>query len=327
MAQTIGIIAPSSQIPQIELGLGVRALEKAGFHVKVHPQVRQSHWFFAGKDSARAQSFLEYAFDPDVQIVWPARGGYGAMRILSLLDRWTKKYGKPPKKTLVGYSDCTALMEFVRSQWGWRTIHAPMPALRRFSALKSVEWKTLLAILRGESAGANFKLKWISSPPRKPIHGPIVGGNLAVWHAMVGTPYLRVPRGAILFFEDIDESLARLDRMITSLILQGTFKNVGAVVLGDFLNCGDRPPTVLGTPVTARNREQLIHSPKPADFKPLRPAVNLSRVSREIFLQITEETGVPVAMGLPVGHGPGFMPLPMGEPVKVGRTFMSPAKK
>ena len=95
---------------------------------------------------------LGIANDPSLEIVWSARGGYGAIRLLPLLDELTERHGVPPRKLLVGYSDSTALLEYARERWGWETLHAPMPGLRKFGAISGKEWSSLMAWLRGEAA-------------------------------------------------------------------------------------------------------------------------------------------------------------------------------
>src|SRR5689334_20702614 len=135
MSITVGIIAPSAKIPKIELKIGVQKILNEGFQVKVHPHCHKSHLFFAGTDAERAQAIFDYAQDPDISALWCARGGYGAVRLLPLLEEMTRNRGVPPKKLLVGFSDITALMIFVQERWGWSILHAPGPAIRKFSIL------------------------------------------------------------------------------------------------------------------------------------------------------------------------------------------------
>ena len=81
--------------------------------------------------------------NPTVPVLWAARGGYGAGRLLPILERMTKEHGVPTRKLLVGYSDVTVLHEFVRSRWSWATLHAPMPAAANFSEIAAPEWQAL----------------------------------------------------------------------------------------------------------------------------------------------------------------------------------------
>src|SRR5206468_1215154 len=102
---TVGIVAPCSVVPLVEFGAGAEHLRSLGFDVRVHDQVRHHHFTFAGTDEARAGAFFEYASDPAIDVVWSARGGYGASRLVPILARLTREKGKPGKKLVVGSSD------------------------------------------------------------------------------------------------------------------------------------------------------------------------------------------------------------------------------
>ena len=129
----------------------------------------------------------------------------------------------------------------------------------------------------------------------------LVGGNLSLWAAMAGTPFapIAVP-GRIVFLEDVGEAPYRLDRMVVQLLQSGTFFGVTAIVLGDFRNCEDEPKTVRASADNA------------AETKPLRAKIPMNEALVETFGRLGERLGVPVAVGLPVGHGPNFAPLPLG---------------
>src|SRR5439155_8874626 len=108
--------------------------------VTTHPQVRKHHFIYPGSDEERAGALYDLACDDNIDILWAARGGYGAGRILPILDRLTRECGKPKRaKLLVGYSDVTVLHEFVRYHWDFATLHATMPAGMSFSQLKPEE--------------------------------------------------------------------------------------------------------------------------------------------------------------------------------------------
>ena len=318
----IGVIAPSSQVPPVECMMGVEQLEADGFSVKLHSQVRKSHAFFAGSDELRAQAFYDYAVDPSLPVLWCARGGYGSLRILPLLEKLVAERGLPERKLLVGLSDPTALMDYVRSRWGWSTLYGPMPGTRTFSRLTATERSTMLAWIRGENTKMPWgkkPLKFVGSRPRKAITAPVVGGTLAIWASLMGTPYEPQPREKILFFEDIGESLYRLDRMLAQIWLSGGLKGVKAIVLGNFEGCSDAPPTGLaGMPANVRARAKVLESPRPADLAPLRPRMDADKAIPKIVKEFAEKLGIPVAYGLPVGHGPGHASLPLGAQFRLG---------
>jgi len=311
----IGVVAPSSKVPQVELRLGIEKLEREGFFIRLHPQCNKSHLFFAGTDEDRAQAFLDYAYDSNLDVLWCARGGHGALRLLPLLEKATQERGIPPKKLLVGFSDITALMEYVRKSWGWSILHAPMLSMRTFSILSHADWSALANWIRGKPAQAPWEKKTLqfwTDPPTAPLEANLIGGNLTVWNCLMGTAFESSASESFLFFEDVDESLYRIDRMMQQLLLSRSLKNVRAIILGNFLNCRDGVPMVLKKVPNPRTRVKLLTSPRPKDLKPLRKVMSTRPVLREIFARIGFELGIPVVFGLPVGHGPEISPLPLG---------------
>lgn len=317
-APTLGIVAPSSKVPPVEFALGLEVLAEEGFAYRLHPQCRKEYLFFAGNDEQRAEAFFEYAIDPGIQALWCARGGSGAARILPILDKLTAERGIPERKLLAGYSDATVLLEYVRTRWGWATLHAPMPGIRAFCNLTSVERKSLFQWVSGERPAMPWgkkRLRFAGKAPKKSIEGELIGGNLAVWTSLIGTPYAPLDRGLsgkILFFEDIGEGLYRLDRMIQQIRLAGGFRGVQAVVLGNFEGCVDVPPNVLAKLPSPRARARVLKSPKPKDFGPLRQKFDADKTIPRLFKEACAEYKIPVAYGLPVGHGPGHAALPLG---------------
>ncbi|MEZ6193110.1 MAG: LD-carboxypeptidase [Phycisphaerales bacterium] len=197
---TIGIVSPCSTTPQVELSLGVDRLTAAGFKVRVHPQCGKQHFWFAGEDAERAGALFEYASDPEIDLIWSARGGSGGPRLLPILDELTAKHGKPPKKLLAGYSDVTALHQYVHSRWGWSTLHASMPA-SDFYDISDPHFDAMLSLVR-QTAHRDALEEPADEvphpPPPKPITGTLVGGNLAVWNYLSGTPWQMRHEGKLL---------------------------------------------------------------------------------------------------------------------------------
>ncbi len=311
----IGIVAPSSKVPQVELNLGVKKIRDSGFQVRVHPQCKKSHLFFAGKDEERTSAFLDYAKDPEISVIWCARGGSGAIRLLPELDRWRPSQRTPQRKLLIGYSDSTVLMEYVRQRWGWSILHAPMPSMRKFSILDSADWLAVVSWIQKKQAHAPWKeqkLEFWSLPPKKPLSGLLLGGNLTVWNGLLGTPYQPRPGKSLLFFEDIDESLYRIDRMVQQQILSGAWDRIQGIVLGNFMNCRDHAPLVLKSHLQSGSSLRVLTQPEPEELKPLRRTFPEKQGLRKIWSEVGQRLKVPVAFGLPVGHGPEMSPLPLG---------------
>src|SRR5437762_13713141 len=98
----VGIFAASSIVPRIEFEIGIEHLRASGFEPTIAPQVLKHHFTFAGNDDERAAAIFDFAHDPKIDVLWAARGGYGAGRLLPILEELTAKRGKPPKKLLIG---------------------------------------------------------------------------------------------------------------------------------------------------------------------------------------------------------------------------------
>jgi muramoyltetrapeptide carboxypeptidase len=311
----IGIVAPSSAVPAVEFRLGVDFLVANGFNVRVHPQCRKRRLFFAGSDEERAQAFFEVAQDPDLDVIWGARGGHGASRLLPLLREKTRQSGVPPKKLFVGFSDAVSLLEFVRMYWGWSALHAPMPSSGYFSYLKTHERRALFRWVRGERTPVPWsrrRLKFFHPCPPDGITAPLAGGNLTVLASLAGTSFSFDTKGKMLFFEDTGEDITRIDRMAQQLSQSGAFGGACAIVLGDFEGCEDSASLALTRFPPDEKRRDWLTQPLERNLAPIRRSFSQRRVLNEIFGEIGVAYGIPVAYGLPAGHGPGHCPVPLG---------------
>jgi muramoyltetrapeptide carboxypeptidase len=301
----IAVVAASSVVPRVELDEGVERLRVEGLEVRVWPQVYQRHFTYAGDDVSRARAFYDAACDPDIEVVWMARGGYGAARVTRLVEEWGQREGLPSAgKLLAGYSDVTVLHEYARRRWGWATLHAPMPAEADFGRFDARHWRALIDLVRRRHPGSVWgTVRWVV-PPTQDVEGMLVGGNLSLWASMVGTGTEFEPSraaGGILFLEDIGERYYRIDRMLQQVVRAGLLEGCRAIVLGDFADCDDDPV-------------KMVRGQRPGERVPLRPRIGWEEAVAEIFGKL----GVPVAVGLPVGHGPNFAPLPLGARYRVG---------
>lgn len=305
-ASRVLIVAPSSVVSPFELEQGVAVLESWGLEPTVSPQCRKKHLFYAGTDEVRVAAFADAAWSEDASIVWAARGGYGAAHLLPHLDRLTRERGQPAKKLFLGCSDSTALMAFVAERWKWKVIHAPMPGLR-FAELSPREKKALKMCVTANGAGLEFAVRPVGQASvRTPLVGAIVGGNLSVLSAMLGTPYARrLWKDRFLFIEEVTETWSRVDKMVEQLTqhLESQKSKPLAIVLGNFFHCEDRVP-----------KTRLTNG---GSDVPIRARVSDRKAIAAIFGQMSERLGIPVMGGLPVGHGPGRMPLPFEVPARL----------
>lgn len=345
--KTIGIVAPSFVVPEIELDLGVERLKSEGFQVRVHPQCYERQRFLAGDDETRAGAFLEFVNNPEIDVIWFARGGYGAARLIPSLLR----VKKPKKKILVGYSDATVLLNFVQQRWGWRAVHAMMPGGKEFLRTHGEDWEAILSLVKSDSKPKNngrfsshilSQLKKYELGDRAGeavIHAlsskekiflnsqktRYVGGNIATLSSIAGTPaFPRVPRNAVIFLEDVTESPYRIDRMITQLRQAGLFRNANAVLLGTFTKCADpvasvwtkRPPGDLQSILRGVQNSDPNAIPFPECQGPLRETLDFHESLRESlkFLWGAQKKSerIPVYFGAPIGHGGGSWPLELG---------------
>lgn len=312
----VGVVAPCSAVPALEFSVGEKHLRELGFDLKVHPQVMERHFTYAGTDASRAAAFYEYAMDPNLDIIWSARGGYGATRLLRHLDRLTAERGKPkPGKLLIGYSDMTVLNEYCRHQWGWSTLHCPMPAAANFTRMSDSEWHNILALVRGQwldYPATDAPLQPLANAATQTIRAELVGGNLSLWAAMTGTKHAPTPaKGRILFLEDIDEAFYRLDRMMTQIRDAGLLDGAVAILLGDFTNCKDESNTSLA-PCQGEALQKALADPYNSPRIPLRKTHSYEEGIEEIFTTLARDMNIPLYQGLKVGHGPNFHPLPLG---------------
>lgn len=303
----IGIFGPASVIPPVELKLGLERLKTAGFEPKVHALTKKKNNFWAGSDEERVREIIDFATDDSIDTLWCARGGYGSAR---LLDHLRKSNLKPRKKLLVGFSDLTALYDFVQNEWDWSVLHAPMPATRHFLKLSSREWGSLQSWVRGQEVKPQwneFKLKmlWQKKLENETVvSAPLVGGNLSVLMTLLGTRDQVSFKDKIVFLEDVDEPLYRLDRMVNHAVRAGIFEGARAIVLGTFHSCRDYVLQVLKSEKDARKK-----TPK---LVPVRKEISTSAYLNRLWASVGECVDVPVFTGLPVGHGDVQGVLPIG---------------
>ena len=197
-----------------------------GWEPVMMTNARARDGYLAGTDEQRARDLNNAIADKDVQGIWCLRGGYGAMRILPDLDYETLK--RHPK-TLIGYSDVTALHAAFGRLANLISFHGPTArqALPEFAA----ESLRNAVMLGHDPCGLMPKAKTLMGGKAK---GTLVGGNLALLTALVGTPYAPDYSGAILVIEDVNEAHYRLDRMLMTLALSGALAGVAGIVFGRF---------------------------------------------------------------------------------------------
>lgn len=230
---TLAVVAPSSPFDRELFDKGLNRIEGAGFSVVLAEGIFDRTGYLAGTDEKRADQIHRFFEDPDISGVICARGGYGSLRLLSLID--FERIRRHPK-AFVGFSDASVLLTALYRRSGLVCFHGPMVTTIGRGAAGSTE--ALFAALTGEG---RIRLRSESGETIRPgkAAGPVCGGNLTVLCHLIGTPFAPVFGGHILFLEDVGEPPYRIDRMLTQMQLAGALQGVRGVVLGDFKDCGD----------------------------------------------------------------------------------------
>ena len=276
----IRVIAPASPFDKLRFKKGVAVFEDLGFKVVWREDVFESERYLAGTDARRAAEIAEAFADPATKGIVCARGGYGTPRILPSLD--FKKLSATPK-VLVGFSDITALLLAMHTN-GLVGFHGPNVTGRISEVGLDVDEKKsfLRTVGSPEPAGTVANGRTVVEGRAE---GPLLGGNLAMVTALLGTKYSPDYKGAILFLEDVGEKPFRLDRMMTHLKLAGVLDAVAGFALGRFSKCvNDADSSVIGG---------------------------------EVVAAIAGATGKPCLVDLPFGHDGENRTLPLGVRARI----------
>ena len=235
----VGLVSPATAAFETEpTRIWVDALESLGFDVVLGENYYDRHGYFAGEDAARARDINTFFADPAIKMIF-ARGGWGAPRILPLLD-YDMIRANP--KILLGYSDATALITAVHVKTGLVTFHGPSP-LNTFSAehfrrvVMNGEHYTLsnpTFITENTLVQTENRVQTIRGGKAT---GRILGGNLSLLTAITGSEYLPDWEDSILFIEDVDEAVYRIDRMMTELSLSGVLGKIKGFIFGRCTEC------------------------------------------------------------------------------------------
>lgn len=284
---TVGLVEPAGFTDdEFDLQLVKEAVSAMGLAPKAAPHLMGRYGYLAGKDEARAADINAMYADDGVKAVFAVRGGWGCARILPHLD-FDVIRANP--KLLIGFSDITALHLAFAARAGFTTIHGPNAA----SSWGQLSWNSFRGLaFDGETpvyrnpVATDDRLVQRSGRTRtfRPgkATGRLLGGNLTVLSALMGTPWLPDFDGAILFLEDVDEAEYRIDRMLTQLRLAGVLGRVAGVVFGQCTSCRASGPSYGGFTLS------------------------------EVLKQHLEPLGVPAFEGALIGHIPNQFSIPVG---------------
>ena len=263
---TVGIVAPASNIDPKALAAGCAALRKLGYIPYYLDSIFERDLFFAGS-VARRVGELEHMFaNPEVRAIVCARGGYGTNHLLPQLDLRALLTNPKP---FIGYSDITTLLTWFTDH-GLVTFHGPMVS-KDFAHEHGVDLSAWMAILGAASAyEQEFAADEVQSLIEGDAEGVLYGGCLSMLVASFGTPYEIQTEGTILFLEDVNAKPYQVDRMLMQLKLAGKFTGVRGVIFGEMLDCSQ---------------------PSGQDY-----------TLQEIILRLLSDLKIPIAYGFSSGH-------------------------
>ena len=279
----VAIVAPASAFGRDEFEAGVLELRQLGFEPVYSDDVFARTEYLAGPVELRVKDFLAAWMDPTIAGVIAARGGYGSVHLLPLLNATEIR---AHAKVFVGYSDNTSLLTWFNQACGLVAFHGPMIEGRFARGADGYDRDSFLrAVTRAQPIG-EVPLDGVESLAAGEVRGRLVGGTLTQLVASLGTPFaFDPPPGCVLFLDDVAERPYRLDRMLTQLRLSGILGRAAGIVFNALPRC-DEP----GGSLTARDTVRLVL----ADF----PG--------------------PILYGLPSGHTDGpTLTLPFGVTARV----------
>lgn len=286
----IALIAPASPVDEDKIDLIVESVKFLGLRPVLYPSVTMTHGYLSGPDAVRAADVNNAFADPDIDGIFCVRGGYGVTRILNRIDY--EMISRNPKLFL-GYSDITGLHVALNQLCNLITLHTTMPS-RGWNTLDPVTFCSLTENLfcpipvgpapciEGESVETII--------PGTAV-GPVIGGNLSLLVAALGSPYEVDTKGKILFIEEVDEKNYRVDRGLTSLALAGKFDHCRGIILGTWADVGDPE---------------------------LEPVHNLTL--RQIFEEVVKPFGKPTINNFRAGHIYPQITIPMGAVAELNAT-------
>ena len=288
---TIGILSPSSWMNESDLKLAITVFEEKGYHLVLGKSVFLKNHTFAGTPEQRANDINNMFANPDIGAIICTRGGYGANRVLPLIDY---DLIKANPKIFMGYSDVTAFLTSITQKTGLVTFHGPM-----LSSFKKgmVDYNFDLI----EKTLFGYESITIQSPRELQCRvlksgkaeGPLWGGNMCLLINRLGTPDQLNTDGTILFIEDIGEYLYAIDRMMVHMKKAGMFDNIKGLIIGELVDMKDYDEP-------------------------------FGKSTDEIVMDVCGDLEIPIISNFPCGHGMYHATMPISIPVRLDSDSQSP---
>ncbi|MEO3817150.1 LD-carboxypeptidase [Plantactinospora sp. B24E8] len=282
---TVLLVSPSGPTRPERVARGVELLTSWGLRPVLAPNAYARHGYLAGDDALRAADLNAAFADPTVRGVLCTRGGYGAQRVVDMIDMAAVR--RDPK-VVAGFSDITALQLALWRGARLATVHGPGAAWldERTPAASAESLRT--ALMNPEPV----RVSRVDTEETASVHvpgtatGPLLGGNLCLLVSSLGTPDMPDLTGAVLLVEDVAEPPYKVDRMLTHLRRAGVLAKLAGVAVGQFTRCAD----------------------------------NWAVGVADVLAERLGDLGVPVLGGLPIGHGVGQLTVPVGVPATLDAT-------
>jgi muramoyltetrapeptide carboxypeptidase len=265
------VIASSGPVDPERLRRGLAHVRRRFGEPTQAANLEQRRGYFAGDDDERLAAFDAALRDEDALVLWAARGGYGATRLLARLDPALLR-ARP--KLLVGFSDVTALL-----CWAWTHARVPSihgPVVAQLAELPESDRERVFDLIAGGIPDPLVADEHGSVLHGGRVEGPLIASNLELLRSLIGTPAMPDLRGAILAIEEVGERPYRLDRALTQLLTSGALRGVVGVAVGDLHACVE--------PDNGGSHGWSAH---------------------EVIEERLARLGIPVITGLPFGHAPG----------------------
>jgi len=275
---TIAVCAASGPSDRARIEQAARTIESRGYRVVIADNVDHRHRdYLAGSDQERLAELNHYLRSADNDAIFFARGGYGSMRILDGVDYDALSANPRP---VVGFSDVTAIHQAIAVRCGIGTFHGPMLNLDFYNGLSPDIEQWLWSMLAGDAP-----LTHAFAPEQVVCEGEaegvLFGGCLSLTTSLTATPYDFWIDGGVWFFEDVEEPVYRLDRMLTHLRLSGRLQKIRGVLIGKLKGCGG---------------EAEMHA---------------------LLLDFFASSKIPVVRDIPFGHHGDNLVMPIGAPVRL----------
>lgn len=231
----IAIISPAGSVEASQLEKGIKMISEKGYTPVLgkHLYTKYSNGYnYAGTEQERTEDLNWALNDPEISAIWASRGGYGCQHLVQNIN--LKEFSKNPK-WYIGYSDNTVIQSYLLKK-GFASIHGQTIKTSSFGVVEE-GYGLIFDILEGNNLA--YELPKTKFNKNGKAEGELIGGNLALIYALLGTPYSFDFKNKILFIEDIGENFYALDRMLMSLELAGVFKKIKGLIIGGMTNMGD----------------------------------------------------------------------------------------